>query len=42
MSLPAQPDWTFHVIVSARAMIVGAADAPVPAAVGDAEGAFAD
>src|SRR5687768_13437841 len=44
MSLPAQPDWTFHVIVSAREMIVGAADvpAPVPAAVGEADGALAE
>src|SRR5687768_5428485 len=43
MSLPAQPDWTFHVIVSARETIVGAADVPAPpAAVGDAAGAFED
>src|SRR3990170_6665841 len=42
MSLPAQPDWTFQVIVSARETTVGAAAPVAPGAVGDADGAFAD
>src|SRR6266511_385505 len=41
MSLPAHPDWIFQVIVSARATTFVAA-APVPAGVGDVDGAFDD
>ena len=44
MSFPAQPDWIFQVIASAAGATVDAdvAAAALPAAVGDAAGAFCD
>jgi hypothetical protein len=41
MSLPAHPDWIFQVIAFAAAAVVGAVvAAALPAAVGEAAGAF--